>query len=103
MASRHSRKTQRGVIDHEALLDAIKSVNINKVSMRTAAAVNNLKLTSFHRHVAKFNAEVPDISAVPNDQLLEIVRRIGSYSNTGLAHSVCYFYILSFFLKFLFL
>ena len=84
MASRRPRKTDRGVKDFEAVLDAIVSVKIKKKSLRSVANAFNLPRTTLLRHLNAFDAEIPDITKVSSEQLLEIVRRIASpYANTA--------------------
>lgn len=88
-AGRRPRKTNHGVKDFQALLHAIKCVKIHTKSVNSAAKAFNLNRISLGRYLVKFDAEVPDITKVSDDKLLEIVRRIGSYANTAQAHTVC--------------
>lgn len=89
MTSRRSRKTDRGVKDFGELLDAIKSIKIEpKTSIRKAAASIGIPFQSLSRYVSKFDEQVPDITAVPDNDLLAIVRQIASYKNVGTAQMV---------------
>jgi len=73
MASRRKRSTEHGITDYDVLLNAIKDFIINKRSKKSTAAVYKISRTSLFRYVAKFTAEVPDILAVSDDELLKVV------------------------------
>lgn len=88
MAARRPRKSDRGVKDFVSLLNAIKSIKIEKKSIRKASVAYELPLKSLARYIQKFDAEVPDISKESDQKLLEIVQRIASYANTSEAHAV---------------
>lgn len=86
MTSRKPRKTDRGLKDFEALLNAIRSIKIDKKSVISAATAYDIKRTSLTRYIAKFDEVVPDISVVPDDELLKIVQRISTpYADTSKA------------------
>lgn len=89
MACRRQRKTEHGVTDFDALLEAIKSIKINGISIRKAAAANNIPQKSMCRYVKKFDERVDDINGYSDDQLLPILRGIASYENVGAAQQVC--------------
>lgn len=93
MASRRPRKTDRGIMDYDALLNAIKAHIIEKKSKKSTANQFNISMRSFGRYLDKFKAEVPDITLVSDDDLLKVVRRIASYTTPKL---VSYFVITHF-------
>ena len=84
MAARRMRKTERGITDHDALLAAIRSIIINNVSASRAEKALNINVKSFNRYVSAFRAEVPDITALSDDELLNVVRRIATYETPSL-------------------
>ena len=73
MANRRKRSTEHGITDYDALFNAIKDIIINKRSKKSTAAAYKINRTSLLRYVAKFTAEVPDILAVSDDELLKVV------------------------------
>ena len=84
MAARRSRKSEHGIKDFEALLDAIKAIKISNKSRKSTAKAYNIDMRSLGRYVRKFDAAVPDITAVTDDELLEVVHQIASYATPSL-------------------
>lgn len=80
MTSNYNRKTTRGISDYDALLNAIKAIIVDKRSIQSTAKTYDIKRQSLSRYVKKFNAAVPDIAGVPDDDLMIVVRRIASYA-----------------------
>jgi len=78
--SRRERKTDHGITDHGILLEAIKAVKVEKRSVKSTASEYNINRTSLGRYITKFDAEVKDITAVDDSNLLKIVKRISSFS-----------------------
>lgn len=89
MAARRLRKTNRGVADFELLLNAIKAIKIEKKTLRSTALVYEIDKRSLSRYIKKLDVEVPDISVVGDDELLNVLQRVASYDNTSKAHMVC--------------
>lgn len=84
MAARRPRTTDRGVKDFNALLDAIKAIKVENTSKTSTAKAHNIDMRSLSRYIKKFDAVVPDINAVTDDELLKVVREIASYSTPSL-------------------
>ena len=80
MASRRKRKTSYGISDYEGLLNAIKEIKTEKKSIRSVADAYKIDRKSLGRYVMKFDAKVPDITTVPDVDLMIVVRRIASYA-----------------------
>lgn len=72
--------------DYEQLLAAIKAIKVDKKRVNSSAKAHGIDRKTLDRYVAKFNAEVPDISAVSDAKLLKIVQRIRSHAETALVH-----------------
>ena len=71
-------------------MEAIKKVRSEKRSVKSVAAAHGFNRQTLTKILVKFDAAVPDISKVPNDELLEIVQRVGkSWGNV--ARMVCEF------------
>lgn len=81
MASRRARKTDRGIKDFENLLNAVKEVKIEKKKILRVAKAYGIPDNSLGRYIKKLDDIVPDISAVPDDQLLKILKESTSYSH----------------------
>lgn len=88
MSNHRKRKTEHGIKDIDALLSAIKSIKINNVSIRKAAAANNINDRSLTRYKKKFESHVENIMDHSDDELLQILRGIASYQNCAV-HQVC--------------
>ena len=86
------RKSDRGVSDFDALLNAIKSIKISNVSIRQAAATNEIPYRSLARYKLKFDEVVEDIHDQSDEQLLNVLRDIASYKNVAKAQMVCDLY-----------
>ncbi|XP_031637668.1 uncharacterized protein LOC116350086 [Contarinia nasturtii] len=84
MANRRERKTDHGVSDFDALLNAIKAIKIEKKRIRPTARAYSISKTSLTRYVEKLDKEVADISKLSDVELLAILRRIASYATPKL-------------------
>ena len=72
MAKRRARKTNYGIEDMNALMEAIKKVRIEKRSVKSVAAAHGFNRQTLTNIVVEFDAAVPDISKVPNDELFHV-------------------------------
>lgn len=88
-----AKKDEKKDFDFDAVLNAIKSIKINHVSIRKAAAANGIPDRSLTRYSQKFDAHVKDINDYKDEQLLEIIRGIASYKIVATAHTVKFFCI----------
>lgn len=86
MTSNYNRKTTRGISNYEALLSAIRAIIVDK--LQSTAKTYDIKRQSLSRYVKKFNTAVPDISGVPDDDLMIVVRRIASYATHKMVCSI---------------
>ena len=89
MACRRDRSTERGISDNMMLLSAIKAIKIDKKSVRAVAEAYNIDRKTLGRHLVKFDSEVPDVSALSDEELLYVIKRIVSYASTALTQMVC--------------
>lgn len=95
MSNHRKRKTERGVNDFDALLSAMKSIKLNNVSIRKAAAANDIPERSLNRYKMKFDEQVENIKDHNDEELLQILRGIASYKNcavhmVGIEHECCF-------------
>lgn len=74
--------------DFVTLLNAIKSIKINKVSVSSAAAANGIPERSLNRYSKKFDEKVADITAYSDEHLLQILQSIASYKAVADSHTV---------------
>lgn len=82
--SRRQRKTNNGITDFGALLEAIKEVKVDKKPKKTIARAYNIPKSSFIRYIQKFDKEIPDITEVSDYVLLQTIRKIASYTKTAM-------------------
>lgn len=82
------KTTEHDDFDFSALLNAIKSIAINNVSIRKAAAANGIPDRSLTRYKKKFDVKVKDIKAYNDKELLGILHGIASYKNVSAAQMV---------------
>lgn len=57
------------------LLRAVKDVKIGKKAIRATAAAYNIPRTNLDRYIKRFDEEVPDISVIPDHNLIGMLRR----------------------------
>lgn len=85
MVYNRKRKTDRGVTDYEALLNAIKAIKINKDSVTRAGEANYIPGRSMRRYSTKFDEKVANIADHSDEELLQILRGIASYDNCAVS------------------
>lgn len=84
MTSRKPRKTDHGVNDLEALLNAVKAIKIDKKGLRATATAYKIPKSSLSRYIEKVDKEIPDIGAVDDEQLSTVLQDIASYTTPKL-------------------
>lgn len=67
------RKTDQGITDFAVLVQAIKQVKIARRSERSVAMEFNISLTTLRRHMEKLCDEIPDLSAVSDEHLVDVL------------------------------
>lgn len=72
------KKKDSTEIDLNVLLRAVKEVKIGKRAIRATAAAYKIPRTNLDRYVKKFDEEVPDFSAIPDHNLIGMLRRYTS-------------------------
>ncbi|KAL1516835.1 hypothetical protein ABEB36_000682 [Hypothenemus hampei] len=85
--SRYVRKTDHGITNFNALVAAIKDVKLANKSIRSTAKSYNIPKSSLARYIQKASVEIEDISAVDDDELLKLVKRVASYATPFMVFS----------------
>lgn len=91
MSARRARKTERGLLDCNVVLAAIKDMVKNKIACRTAAAAYKITKSSMHNYYTRFIERVPDIDLFEESELLNIVKDIVGYGVTTQVSFYFYF------------
>lgn len=73
--SKKPRKQQKSKpeIDLDALVQAIKDVKLNQRPIRSTAKNFSIPRTNLMRYIERLNDEVPDITAIPDSNLKDIL------------------------------
>ncbi|XP_053681799.1 uncharacterized protein LOC128732552 [Sabethes cyaneus] len=78
--SRHKRTTDRGSVDLTTVVQAIRAIKSGQIRLRAGARFYHLPRTTLQRHMDNVALKYDDISNVSDEQLLETIKRVGTYA-----------------------